>query len=138
MKNAKIALMTLVAGIVSLLVGNATCFGQNLPTPQEHSDWIVQELSQRMISRTPVQKMKQPNDRMPQPKVFGYGGNPKTGDVSYYLHPKTGLSYDFDHGLIYDTSGGKIYQFYKKGSQPKPLPENIEAPKRPLHPGTRL
>ena len=120
----------------------ATAVAQVLPTPptpEAHKGWIVRELPQQVPGRMPVQKMSRSESRMPQARLEAMGRNPRTGEVVSYFDQATGLTYDFEHGLIYDQITGKIYQFFRKDDEPKPLPKHLDGSQSQLlKPGSKL
>lgn len=111
--------------LVLLGIGTGTCvFGQALPTPENPGrDWVVKEVHPRQQSGMPVQRMNNSSDNMPGLAVKSFSYDSKTGEAKLYYDSETKIGYDFEKGLMTDISSGKVFQFYKKGTAPKPLPE---------------
>lgn len=125
----KTSLFALV--LFAILSGFSSLSGQSLPTPKDAAgDWIVREVFPKSQSRMPVQRMGNPSDQMPGPAVKSFSYDPKTGETKLYYDSKTKIGYDLEHGLMTDVSSGRVYQFYKKGGSPKPLPEDLELRKK--------
>ncbi len=119
---------------IALFVGMGGFFplyAQSLPTPKDaDTGWIVREIFPKSQSRMPVQRMSNPSDPMPMPTVKGLSADARTGEPKLYYDSQTKIGYDFEHGLMTDIASGRVYQFYRKGSSPKPLPEDTELRKK--------
>jgi hypothetical protein len=115
-----IRLFLLSSGLV--LSFTALLRAQQLPTPQHPGEWIVREVAPRFRSEMPIRK---PEINLADKSIKTLKQvpiDPRTGQLIGIYDAERGLRYDFENGLISDTRNGKLYQFYRKGEQPKPYP----------------